>query len=32
MTGEDRQRIMDFILQQQANFSANMQKIEEQQS
>ncbi len=29
MTDEERQRTMDFILQQQARFAANMQKLEE---
>ncbi|MBC7909385.1 MAG: hypothetical protein H7Y30_02730 [Pyrinomonadaceae bacterium] len=29
MTDEDRQRTMDFILEQQAQFSVNVQKLEE---
>ena len=29
MTDEERQRTMDFILQQQAQFAASMQKVEE---
>lgn len=29
MTDEERQRQMDFILEQQAQFAANMQKLEE---
>jgi hypothetical protein len=29
MTDEDRQRTMDFILEQQAQFSVNLQKLEE---
>ncbi|HEX8501308.1 MAG TPA: hypothetical protein VF659_12070 [Pyrinomonadaceae bacterium] len=29
MTDEERQRTMDFILYQQAQFTANMQKLEE---
>ncbi len=29
MTDEERQRTMDFILEQQAQFTANMQKLEE---
>jgi len=29
MTDEERQRRMDFILEQQAQFAANMQKLEE---
>ena len=29
MTGEERQRQMDFILNQQAQFVTNMQKLEE---
>ena len=32
MTDEERQRTMDFILQQQAQFTVNMQKLEEQQT
>ena len=32
MTDEERQRTMDFILQQQAQFAAGMQRLEEQQS
>jgi peptidoglycan hydrolase CwlO-like protein len=32
MNDEERQRTMDFILQQQAQFSANMQMLEERQS
>src|SRR5215213_2724441 len=32
MTDEERQRTMDFILQQQAQFTVGMQKLEEQQS
>ena len=31
MTDEERQRTMDFILAQQAQFSADMQKLEESQ-
>lgn len=31
MTDEERQRTMDFILAQQAKFSADMQKLEESQ-
>ena len=30
MTDEERQRLMDFILNQQAQFSVNMQKLEEE--
>jgi len=29
MTNEDRQRTMDFILQQQAQFAASIQRLEE---
>ncbi len=29
MTDEERQRMMDFILQQQAQFAAGMQRLEE---
>jgi hypothetical protein len=32
MNDEERQRTMDFILQQQAQFTANMQRLEEQQT
>lgn len=32
MDNEERQRTMDFILRQQAQFSVGMQKIEEQQA
>lgn len=32
MTDEERQRQMDFILNQQAQFAANMQKYEERQA
>jgi hypothetical protein len=32
MTDEERQRTMDFILQQQAQFAAGMQRLEVQQS
>ena|SRR5438270_8739316 len=32
MNDEERQRTMDFILKQQAQFAAGMQKIEEQQT
>ena len=32
MTDEERQRTMDFILQQQAQFAAGMQKLEGQQA
>lgn len=32
MTDEERQRQMDFILKQQAQFSANIQVLQEQQS
>jgi hypothetical protein len=30
MTNEDRQRTMDFILQQQAQFAASIQRLEEE--
>lgn len=30
MTNEDRQRTMDFILQQQAKFAASMERLEEE--
>lgn len=32
MNDEERQRTMDFILQQQAQFTVGMQKLEEQQA
>ena len=32
MTDEERQRTMDFILQQQAQFTVGMQRLEEQQA
>src|SRR4051812_37148879 len=32
MNDEERQRTMDFILQQQAQFTVGMQKLEEQQT
>jgi len=32
MTDEERQKTIDFILQQQANFSVNIQKLEERQA
>ncbi|MFL6284867.1 MAG: hypothetical protein ACJ74Q_17120 [Pyrinomonadaceae bacterium] len=32
MTDEERQRTMDFILQQQAQFTVGMQKLEERQT
>jgi hypothetical protein len=32
MTDEERQRLMDFILEQQVKFSANMRKLEASQA